>query len=259
MTPTFTVILLAGDRAGDPLAEIAPGKRKALLPLRGKPMILYVLETLSAVPMIGDIVVVANSVTVIENNPAVAAFARTRPLRFVEGASGPAASVVVAAQGLAGPVLVTTADNPLLSAATLADFCSQALESNADVVVGLASEKTIRKAFPAARRSYLRLRGGGVNGCNLFAGEAVALMQAARGWGEVENKRKTPLAFIAHFGFFTLLRALTGMLSLDNALAAVSRTLGLRAGAVMLDDPLAAMDVDRFEHVAMAEMVLTRL
>ena len=48
MTSTYTCILLAGDRPGDPLAEIAPGKRKALLPLRGRPMVLYVLETLAA-------------------------------------------------------------------------------------------------------------------------------------------------------------------------------------------------------------------
>jgi hypothetical protein len=74
----------------------------------------------------------------------------------------------------------------------------------------------------------------------------------------VENKRKRPLAFIAHFGGFTLLRALTGMLSLKNALDAVSKTLGVRAGAVILSDPLAAMDVDRFDHVAMAELILSR-
>lgn len=256
MPPTFTCILLAGDRPRDPLAEIAPAKRKALLPLRGKPMIGYVLETLGAVPAVGEIVVVANGVAAIETNPDVAAFARKRPVRFLEGADGPAASVARAAEGLAGPVLVTTADSPLLSAATLADFCARAPTD--EVVVGLVWEKDIRKAFPTARRTFLRLLGGGVSGCTLFAGNAAALRHAAQGWVDVESKRKRPLAFIAHFGFSTLLRALTGMLSLNAALDAVSRTLGAPAGAVMLEDSLAAMDVDRLDHIAIAEMVLSR-
>lgn len=255
-TVKFTCILLAGDRPGDPLAAIAPARRKALLPLRGKPMIGYVLETLSAVPVVGEIIVVANSIAAIETNPDVAAFARKRALRFLEGADGPAASVAKAAAGLTGPVLVTTADNPLLSAATLADFCARAPAD--EVVVGLAREKDIRRAFPKARRTFLRLLGGGVSGCNLFAGNAAALRHAAQGWVDVESKRKRPLAFIAHFGFGTLLRAVTGVLSLKAALDAVSRTLGVRAGAVMLNDPLAAMDVDRLDHVAVAEMVLSR-
>ncbi|MHB1207097.1 MAG: nucleotidyltransferase family protein [Rhodospirillaceae bacterium] len=259
MTQTFTALLLAGDRPGDPLAEVAPGKRKALLPLRGRPMILYVLETLNAAAAVGEIVVVANDVADIAENPHVAAFAAKRPLRFREGAAGPAASVLKVCEELSGRVLVTTADNPLLSVATLGDFCTRALADDIkDVVVGLAREKDIREAFPEARRTYLRMRDGGVSGCNLFAGAADALARGAAGWVDVESKRKKPLAFIAHFGGFTLLRALTGMLSLKNALDAVSRTLGVRAGAVMLDDPLAAMDVDRFDHVAMAELVLSR-
>lgn len=254
--PTYTCILLAGDRPGDPLAEIAPKKRKALLPLRGRPMVLYVLETLDAAPAVGEIVVVANSVAVLETNPDVAAFARKRRLRFLEGAGGPAASVLKACETLTGPVLVTTADNPLLTAATLEDFCARAAAEGADVVVGLAREKDIRKSFPNARRTFLRMRGGGVSGCNLFAGSAEAFVKAAGGWVDVETKRKRPLAFIAHFGVVTLVRALTGMLSLANALDAVSRTLGVRAGAVMLDDPVAAMDVDRLDHVALAESLL---
>lgn len=256
MPATYTCILLAGDRTGDPLAAIAPAKKKALLPLRGRPMVLYVLETLGAQPAVGEIVVIANGVAALEAHPAIAAFARHRPLRFQEGAGGPAASVLQACETLTGPVLVTTADNPLLSAAALGDFCARAAAYPAEVVVGLAREKDVRKAFPKARRTFLKMRGGGVSGCNLFAGTAEALAKAARGWVEVEDKRKKPLAFVAHFGAGTLLRALTGMLSLANALDAVSRTLGVRAGAVLLDDPVAAMDVDRLDHVALAESLL---
>ena len=137
MIQTLTAILLAGDRPGDALAEIAPGKRKALLPLRGRPMILCMLETLAAAAAVGEIIVVANGVKDIADNPAIAAFARTRQVRFLEGDAGPAASVLKACEGLSGPVLVTTAGSPLLSLATLEDFYTRALGDDAvDVAVG---------------------------------------------------------------------------------------------------------------------------
>jgi hypothetical protein len=82
-------------------------------------------------------------------------------------------------------------------------------------------------------------------------------LKAARAWREVEGRRKKPWQLILHFGIFTLLRALLGMLDLSKAFAAASGTLGLRAKPIVLDDAVAAMDVDRTEHIAIAEQVLT--
>src|SRR5688500_8684993 len=47
-----TIILLAGQRAGvaNPLAERAGVSHKCLVPIRGKPLIAHVLDTLTALP-----------------------------------------------------------------------------------------------------------------------------------------------------------------------------------------------------------------
>ncbi len=259
MPASFTVILLAGDRPADVLAQLSPGKRKALLPLLGRPMILYVLETLLAAKHIGDIVIVANTVADIQNNSDVQAAIAPSAHRFSfrEGATSPATSVLktMEEQRFEGAVLVTTADNPLLTPATLDAFCA-GVPDDVDAAVGLARETEIRASFPHVRRTYIRLGGEGYSGCNLFALTPGAGPKAARAWSEVEGRRKKPWQLILHFGVWTLLRAVTGFLDLEGALRAVSRAMGLKAKAIVLTDPVAAMDVDRPDHIPIAESVL---
>src|SRR5688572_22428372 len=50
--PPATVILLAGQRAGvvNPLAARAGVSHKCLVPIRGKPLIAHVLDTVTALP-----------------------------------------------------------------------------------------------------------------------------------------------------------------------------------------------------------------
>ncbi len=225
-------------------------------------MILYVLDTLLAARHVGDIVVVANRIGEIEANTELQALvgklAQGRRITFREGAGSPATSVlkIIDESHFEGAILVTTADNPLLSPATLDVFCAAVLKDAAEAAVGLARERDIRAAFPHAKRTFIRLKGEGYSGCNLFALTPGAGSKAARAWSEVEGRRKKPWQLILHFGVWTLLRALCGRLDLDGALRAVSRSMGLSVKAVVLDDPLAAMDVDREDHIAPATRVL---
>ncbi len=257
---SYTAILLAGDRAGDVLAAQSPGKRKALLLLRGRPMMLYVLDTLRAAKHVGDIVIVANRINEIESNAEVQAYVKAASgITFREGAGSPATSVLKTMEDMrfTGAVLVTTADNPLLSAATLDQFCAQVMaRAGVDAAVGLARERDIRAAFPNAKRTYIRLGGQGYSGCNLFALTPGAGPKAARAWSEVEGRRKKPWQLILHFGVGTLIRAVLGGLDLSAAMRAASRSMGLTVDAVVLDDGVAAMDVDRPDHIPIAEAVL---
>ncbi len=260
----FHTILLSGDRPGDALAQISPGKRKALLPLNGRAMILYVLDVLLSARSVDHITVVANAVADFQDNADIAALLTARNagsrVSFYEGAGSPAASVMKIAEALGDKtaILVTTADNPLLSVAMLEQFCDGVRrDPDLDAGVGLARETDIRKAFPESKRTFIRLGGEGYSGCNLFALMPGVGPKAASAWREVEGRRKKPWQLVLHFGAFTLLRAVLGLLNLEKAFQAASRTLGLRAKAVVLDDAVAAMDVDRQEHIPIAEQILT--
>jgi CTP:molybdopterin cytidylyltransferase MocA len=260
----FSVILLAGDRISDDLAKASPCNRKALLDLNGQPMLLYVLNTLMASAKVGSVFVVGNRVREISSYPSINTWLsfenRQDHVRFIEGENSPATSVVAALKALClqSPILVTTADNPLLTIETLNQFCDMALNLNgADVAVGLAVEEDIRVAFPGARRTFVRLGGSGYSGCNLFTLMSNDASRAAKIWCDVEKRRKRPWQLISYFGVGTLFKALIGRLDLEEAFRAVSHFMHLNVKEIILRDPTAAMDVDRLEHVSIARDVLS--
>ena len=57
----------------------------------------------------------------------------------------------------------------LLDADILDAFLAGADASGADIAVGMVRESTLRAQFPESKRTYLKFRGDGVSGANLFA------------------------------------------------------------------------------------------
>ena len=140
----------------------------------------------------------------------------------------PSASTYHALQSLPdnAPVLVTTADHALLTARIVDAFCTDARRTGCDVAVGLASHKQVASAFPETKRTAIKFRDGAYCGCNLF--------------GFLNSQ-----AYIAaHLGGRAVIRYLLGRMPLTEALDHISSIMGIRAGAVILPFPEAAVDVD---------------
>ncbi len=68
--------------------------------------------------------------------------------------------------------------------------------------------------------------------------------EAANFWRRVESQRKKPLRVVAVLGVMVVLRYLFGILTLDEALARLSRRLDMDIGAVKMPFAEAAVDVD---------------
>jgi hypothetical protein len=145
------------------------------------------------------------------------------------------------------PVLLTTADHAMLSSELVDYFCSRARASGNDVAAGLASRDLVTAKYPETRRTAMRLRDGTYCSCNLFAFLTPRARQAAVFWQEVEAHRKNPLRVVSVFGVTALARYLLGRLSLAEGLETISKRMRLRAGAVILPFPEAAVDVDTVE------------
>lgn len=243
-----TALLLAGQRPGrDRLAGHGP---KALIPVAGRPMVARVAETLLATPGIGRVMVMSQEADAIR-----AALPDDPRIGFIPSGDGIAASIAaVAGHAVAWPILVTTADHPLLTTATLADFLARA--DGADVAVGVIERAVVHRRFPGNRRTWLKFRGGWWTGANLFALNGPAAAGALHAWAEVEQDRKRGWKLIARFGPWLLLRALTRTITLADALARAGRSIGVTVRPVALADALAAVDVDKPEDLAIAEELL---
>jgi GTP:adenosylcobinamide-phosphate guanylyltransferase len=254
----FTALVLAGSRpGGDPLAKAFGLSHKALLPVAGRPMLAWVLEALQASRDVDRVAVCGLDRSLVGGTELAPLLARAT---FVDPGQTPGASVARAMEevGECIPLLVTTCDHPLLSAPTIDEFCDRARSSNADVVVGLVDGENLRATFPAAPRTYIRLRGGNYHGANLFAFLTPQSQRAPRRWTEVEQQRKRPWKMVRVLGPSTLLRFAARRLSLDDIVALVGKKMDVRIAPVLLSNPQAGFDVDKPSHVAEVERILLR-
>jgi len=142
------------------------------------------------------------------------------------------------------PILITTADHPLLTPEIVNRFCEESLSQGFDVTVGLCEYQRIKLAFPGIRKTILKFSDGEYCGCNLFAFLTDDARCLPDTWRQVESERKNPLRIIRMLGWLSVLRYVTGTLPLNSALRSLSKKLDLRIGAVILPYPEAAVDVD---------------
>jgi CTP:molybdopterin cytidylyltransferase MocA len=236
---------LAGSRgAADPVAQSSGVSHKAFAEIAGKPMIAHVLDTLSAAPSIdGSVVVIERSAPELP-----------RPgVRRIDAARSPSMSALAGFETAGAPVLVTTADHPLLTVEMVEYFLAAARDSGVDVAAGVSLRPVVEQAGSTARRTYLKFRDGEASGCNLFALMTPRARAALTYWRNLEAKRKHPLRMAWAVGPFTLIRYALGVLSTEGAAAALGRAAGCKAALIVLPFPDAAHDVDKPADMAFAE------
>lgn len=252
-------IVLAGSRpSGDPVARHAGVSHKALVPVGGTAMVERVVGALIASGLVARIAVVIETPGVLNDLPGIARSMDAGTIIAVESEATPSLSALKAVNALDRqyPILLTTADHALLTPEMVGAMVDQAGAADADVVAGLAREDTIRAAYPDTVRTYLRFRDGGFSGCNLFYLATPRAERALAFWRRVEESRKSPWRIAGAVGFTTVLRYLTGTLTLKQGLARLSAAAGATGAAAILPMAEAAIDVDKPADLALVEKIL---
>lgn len=259
VAPGWTALVLAGQRPGvDRLATHFGREAKALIPVAGEPMLSRVLRALAASPQIARIIVLAQDAPALLADPSLAWTADDT--RIIPRVSGPtiSGSVLEAVQdadvGL--PLLVTTADNVMLTPATIAEFVAGA--GVGDVSVAMVERGRLEAAVGPNKRTWLAFRGGAYTGANLFALTGPGALNALRFWKTVEADRKSVLRLAAHFGPVMMARLMLRRLTVKDALAAAGAKIGARAAPVLLSDGRMGVDVDKPEDHTLATRLLAK-
>jgi GTP:adenosylcobinamide-phosphate guanylyltransferase len=250
---TYTALLLAGSRPGkDAFAARYAAEMKALIPIAGEPMLLRPLRALLASRQI-------ESVRILAQEPDKLAPALPDvPGWSLEPSGGTIAETLEAlcsADNARWPLLVTTADHALLDTGMIDQFCSEA--EGADLAIGVVTKSALEKRLPQSRRTWIAMRRGKYTGANLFAFGNPRALKAVELWRSVEQDRKKGWRLLLALGLPGLLGFLR-LRTLDQTLDAMGRRLGLTLHAVRLDDPLAAVDVDKPQDHALVTAILER-
>jgi GTP:adenosylcobinamide-phosphate guanylyltransferase len=252
------LVLAASRGPQDPVARHAGQSHKALVKVDGVAMLVRVLRTLRQSRSVGPIAICLEAdATLAGADPELDALLAEPGVTLVEAAATPSLSVARALERLPEPfpLLVTTADHPLLTAAMIDHFC-EAVPPDAAAAVAVVAASRLQRRYPDSVRTYYRFAGEGYSGCNLFLLRSPEAKRIVEFWARLERHRKRPWRLIAEVGPLALLRFLLGRLSLDDALRHLSTRVGATIRAVELPFPEAAIDVDKPGDLALAETIL---
>lgn len=260
-THHLTAIVLAGDRTkADSLINHTAAGSKAMIDLDGVPMVRRVLDSLRASGVVGRIRLAGPEATEVARDAELQGWVDRGEIDWSEPGVSPSTSAYNAMRSLDSreAVLLTTADHPLLTPEIVDAFGRQSLADDVDVAVGLAPYALIAETYPGIKKTVLRFSDGEFCGCNLFAFITPEGRRAARFWRRIEQQRKKPLVVIGLLGWSAVIRYRLGLLSLEEALAKLSKRLGLRIRAVILPYANAAIDVDSIADLMLVKGALEK-
>jgi GTP:adenosylcobinamide-phosphate guanylyltransferase len=242
MADRFGVVILAAQRDGrlDPLAAAAGVTHKCLVPIGGRPLLAHVLAALAEVEGIESVRIAVEAGAEAMLAPIVAASGLA--VHFTTAADNLADSVYAAAAGIEIPIVITTADNVLLTPMAVRLVAGR-LAAGDDGVVALARKEDVLSAHPQGQRRFYRFRDGEFSNCNLYglSQRGLALAETFREGGQFA---KNPMRIGRAFGFFNLVLIRYGLISLDRAMRRLSRRFRVAISAVVLADGAHAIDVD---------------
>ena len=251
MTVLIPAIVLAGSRPGpDPLLTGSGVSTKALLPIAGLPMLVHVVQALRASPEVGAITILAQNSAELAAEPGLAGLA---DLHFADSGQGISSSLAAALPPGDDPLLVTTADNVLLTPAMVAEFLGAAKDS--DVAVAMVERGVLLARYPESKRTWLKFRGGWWSGANMFRLRGRRVLPLLDFWGRIERDRKKGLKIIAAFGPWLLAGALLRLFTIQQGVGRAGLRFGLKAKVVPMSDPEACIDADKPADIELIEAI----
>ena len=251
MSGPIPAIVLAGSRPGpDPLLTGTGVSTKALLPIAGRAMLVHVVKALRASPEVGAITILAQKSAELAAEPGLVGLA---DLHFADSGQGISRSLAAAIPPGDDPLLVTTADNVLLTPTMVAEFLTGAADS--DVAVAMVERGTLLAHYPQSKRTWLKFRGGWWSGANMFRLRGRRVLPLLDFWGRIERDRKKGLKIIAAFGPWLLIGALLRLFTIQQGVSRAGLRFGLQAKVVPMSEPEACIDADKPADIELIEAI----
>ncbi len=255
-----TALIMAGKRSGelDPLAERAGVSQKSVVPVLGVPMVERVTREVAACDRVGAIRIIAHDQDEIAALPTIARLIEEGRLTFADGKFNIVDSVFSGAEGADFPLLITTADNCLVTPEGYAEFVDKCIAAEADCAAGLARKEDVIAADPVGQKKFYEFQDGGFSNCNMYwigSSGALGAAEILRNGGQFV---KYPSRIIKAFGLMNLIRFKLGSGSKEKLFEKVSKRFGIKLVPIELSDGQFAIDVDEERSFGVTERLLQR-
>lgn len=233
----INAVILAG---GDGGVIDAGARQKGAVPVAGRPMVDWVIRTLSGCPSVDRVAVVIPDASEIDAAVFSTVSVVESDARFIDNVFAGVRSF-----GEDRPTLVVTADIPALTVSAIEDFVAAALAAGADFAYPLIREEDMLEQFPGSVRTFVRIVGDRVTGGNvaLLSPDLVARNQDLG--QRLFDTRKNPLAMARVVGPSFVLRMAFGLLRPQDVERRMEGLVGGRCVAVVTPHACLGADIDK--------------
>jgi GTP:adenosylcobinamide-phosphate guanylyltransferase len=260
MTADPSILVLAGRRSAslDPLAAAAGVTHKSLVPVAGEAMLGRVLRIVEEAFPGARLFVSVEDFAAVATEPTVARLHAAGRVEPMEARFNIVDSLIEASKATGFPLMITTADNVLMTPAVLREVAARGAQGSADVLLVMAERESIRAAHPDGQRRFYEFRDGGFSNCNLFWLASDRALRTAESFREGGQFAKHPARLLKAFGLLNLLRFRFGLTTLAGAFGHLSRRFGVEIEPMVVRDGRVAIDVDNERTLRVAEEILAR-
>ncbi len=247
----LNAVVLAGDKGGSFCGEQS---NKALLTIKDKVMIEYVVNALKESTLVGRIAVIG---PVRQLKP----YLEERIDYLIEGEED---LLQNALKGLElfredQRVLLVTSDIPMLTVEAVDHFIIQCQETRADLCYPIVRKEDNKSKFPEARRTYARLREGTFTGGNILYINPRVVNRCINFARKMIEYRKKPWKMCRVLGWDLVFGLVIGVLTIPGLEKRVSQLLNIEVAAVMSPYPEISNDVDKESDLVMVREYLERI
>lgn len=244
----MNAIILAGGEADN---KAGFQGNKALILLKGIPMIQYVVNALRSSHIIDKLLVVGS---IEELQPIIG-----DDVDFiVEDQKDIMDNIIYALSYFPSKdnVLVATCDVPLLKGEMVAEFIIKGIDLKADIVYPIAERGNCSRSYPDVKRTYAALIEGDFTGGNLFIIAPNSLDKLVAIGRQMIGNRKNPLKMCSYLGVGIIYKYLLKKLSIFELEDYINRRFNVEAKAFICNMPEICHDLDRLEDIELFEKYL---
>lgn len=223
---------------------------RALLEIKGRPMLDYVVTALKVSPSINKIVLVIPSSSAQKN--------WGDRVKIVIGNGSITQNIQTGFSHLDQdkPVLTLSSDIPLITSQAVEDFLARCEKKQAQVYYPIIPREVVEEKFPGTKRTYVSLKEGSFTGGNLVLILPAVIKENAALVEKVFGLRKSPLGLARILGFKHILKFLARRLSLEEVERKVSVLIKARGCAIIAPYPEIGVDVDKDSDFELVKEIL---
>lgn len=235
----MNAVILAGSTGEEKLPD------KALIKIKGKYMISYVIDALKDSGKIDKISVVGHKDNM-DNIPGIDI--------LIEQGKSMAENIVKGVEPFKNDrrILILTCDIPMLTKEAVIDFVEQSEIQDADLCYPIVKQEDNEKKFPDAKRTYAKIKDGTFTGGNIFYINPAIIESCIIAANQFISYRKKPWKLGQLLGLKILILFLFRRVTINQLEKKVSELFNIKAKAIISHYPEIGNDVDKNEDVEMA-------